>query len=378
MGSEHCKLCVSTILMPEGPLLAVVPPLCCCPGEAREEGEAGCVLPVEARPLAVAAPATVVEEEEEEASCAGMSKLLSPILSSSSRVERSSKQSWTPEEGAGATTTVAPPEEELTTVVDAGREEELLQTGSAMEEGLQLLSACGWPPWVPPPFSWLDSFEPADWRRFPIDRFAKSFRDLEARPAAVSAGELRSPGEGSPPVQETWASPGDLGSSLTRTTDTWGEAVREDDEEDDEGAPTGVMVMALFRSRTLASESRGDPDPELVLLAMRCEGSRLFVDGGVPSRTLDSRRICCCCWKAAARAALAESSMITLGAGCGMICTPDASGGGRGSPLAVTDLQRDSEGKEEVSRLSLGTAQSNAQDTHPPLSGRSSFIHCDK
>lgn len=97
--------------------------------------------------------------------------------------------------------------------------------------------------------------------------------------------------------------------------------------------------QATHRSRTLASESRGEPDPELVLLAMRCEGSRLFVDGGVPSRTVDSRRICCCCcWKAAARAALAESSMITLGAGCGMICTPEARGGGRGSPLAVTGL----------------------------------------
>lgn len=314
----------------------------CCDGEVREEGEAGCVLPVEAAPLEEVRPlaaAATVDEEEEEASCAGMSKLLSPILSSSSRVERSSKQSWTPE--------AAVPPEELTAVTAepaAAVREELLQTGSAMEEGLQLLSACGWPPWVAPPFSWLDSLEPADWRRrFPIDRFAKSFRDLEARPAADSAGDVelrRIPlgdGTASPPVHDEgiWESPGDLGSSLMRTTDTWGDAVRD---EEDEGAPTGVMVIALFRSRTLASGSRGDPDPELVLLAMRCGGSRLFTDGGVPSRELDTRRICCCCWKAAARAALAESSMITLGAGCGMICTPGASGGGLGRPPAETGL----------------------------------------
>lgn len=87
----------------------------------------------------------MVDEEEEEASCAGKSKLLSPILSSSSRVERSSKQSWTPPEPCVVTV--------VEFAVDAdtvdGVREELLQTGSAMEEGLQLLSAWGWPPWAP-------------------------------------------------------------------------------------------------------------------------------------------------------------------------------------------------------------------------------------
>lgn len=78
-------------------------------------------------------------------------------------------------------------------------------------------------------------------------------RDLEAIPAAVSAGdaELRSvfdDGPTSPLHEGSCCSPGDLGSSLMRTTDTEGDAVRDEEEDDvEEGpAPTGVMVMALF------------------------------------------------------------------------------------------------------------------------------------
>lgn len=132
-----CRLCVSTIFSPDP--LAVSPPLF-CESEEREEGEAGCAAededPLEAvGPFVVAT--TMVDEEEEEASCAGRSKLLSPILSSSSRVERSSKQSWTPPEPAAATVVELAVDADT---VDAVREE-LLQTGSAMEEGLQLLSA---------------------------------------------------------------------------------------------------------------------------------------------------------------------------------------------------------------------------------------------
>lgn len=133
-----------------------------------------------------------------------------------------------------------------------------------------------------------------------MERFAKSFRDLEASPAAVSAGdaELRSVFDDGPasPLQEgSCGSPGDLGSSLMRTTDTEGDAVRDDEEDEEEvgAAPTGVMVMALFRSRTLVSGRRGEPDPELVLPDTKCDGRRL-VEGGVPSLEPDPRRICCC------------------------------------------------------------------------------------
>lgn len=144
-------------------------------------------------------------------------------------------------------------------------------------------------------------------------------------------------GPASPLHEGSCCSPGDLGSSLMRTTDTDGDAVRDEEEDEVEEGPTatGVMVMALFRSRTLVSGRRGEPDPEFVLLATKCEGRR-FVEGGVPSREPDTRRICCC-WSAAARAA-AESNMMTLGAGCGIICTPGASGGGLGRPLAGADL----------------------------------------
>lgn len=140
-----CRLCVSTIFSPDP--LAVLPPLF-CESEEREEGEPGCAAededPLEAvGPLLVAT--TMVEEEEEEASCAGRSKLLSPILSSSSRVERSSKQSWTLPEPAAATVVELAVDADTVGAV----REELLQTGSAMEEGLQLLSAWGWPPWAP-------------------------------------------------------------------------------------------------------------------------------------------------------------------------------------------------------------------------------------
>lgn len=149
-----------------------------------------------------------------------------------------------------------------------------------------------------------------------MERFAKSFRDLEASPAAVSAGdtELRSVFDDGPasPLQEgSCGSPGDLGSSLMRTTDTEGDAVRDDEEDEEEvgPAPTGVMVMALFlpdksdasptaprrtRSRTLVSGRRGEPDPELALPDTKCDGRRL-VEGGVPSLEPDARRICCCC-----------------------------------------------------------------------------------
>lgn len=118
----------------------------CCEGEVREAGDAVRTATEELFEEAGPLP-TTVEEEEEEASCAGRSKLLSPILSSSSRVERSSKQSWTaPDDPAGADV-----DELAMVVVDAAGavREELLQTGSAMEEGLQLLSACGWPPCAP-------------------------------------------------------------------------------------------------------------------------------------------------------------------------------------------------------------------------------------
>lgn len=143
-----CRLCVSTIFSPVP--LAVSPPPLFCVGGVREEGEAAACAAEDEDPLdAATGPLLVatamVEEEEEEASCAGRSKLLSPILSSSSRVERSSKQSWTPPEPAAATVV------ELAIDADTVDEvrEELLQTGSAMEEGLQLLSAWGWLPWAP-------------------------------------------------------------------------------------------------------------------------------------------------------------------------------------------------------------------------------------
>uniref|UniRef100_A0A6B0UM32 Putative secreted protein n=1 Tax=Ixodes ricinus TaxID=34613 RepID=A0A6B0UM32_IXORI len=91
------------------------------------------------------------------------------------------------------------------------------------------------------------------------------------------------------------------------------------------------MVIELFLSSTLASGSLGDPP------WIRWEG--ILVDGGVPpEEELDVADIRRCCCRAAARAAPVESSMITCVLGCGMICTPVASGGGQGRGPFPDDL----------------------------------------
>lgn len=55
-------------------------------------------------------------------------------------------------------------------------------------------------------------------------------------------------GPASPLHEGSCCSPGDLGSSLMRTTDTDGDAVRDEEDDEVEEGPTatGVMVMALF------------------------------------------------------------------------------------------------------------------------------------
>lgn len=98
-----------------------------------------------------------------------------------------------------------------------------------------------------------------------MDWLAKSFSERDASPAADSEGFCRGPlrlwvpalGAESPLHEGSCCSPGDLGSSLMRTTDTEGDEVRADALD---CGTTGVMVMEVFLSSTLASGNRGAPD----------------------------------------------------------------------------------------------------------------------